>query len=273
MMQQLADYKDKARATWGAGDYDAMMRQEQLYGVGERLVRRMAIGSGDVVLDVACGTGNAAIPAAQAGAQVSGVDLSPEMLAVARRRAEAVGAEVEWTEGDAEQLPFDDARFDVVLSTFGCMFAPRHEVAADEIARVLRPGGRMGVCSWIPQGAIGDFFRTVAAHLPPDPGFVDPPPLWGDETHVRQLFEGTGIELEFEREHWEIGHDSPEAAVECYTTTFGPVVDARRLAEAEGRWARLHEDMTRLFERHNTTGTTRVAFDAEYLVILGRKPR
>lgn len=268
-MQQLAEIKDETRTAWGLGDYDAMMRQERLHGVGERLVRRLGIGAADAVLDVACGTGNAALPAARAGAQVTGLDLSPAMLDAARRHAEEAGLEMSWQEGDVEQLPFDDDRFDVVVSTFGCMFAPRHEVAADEMARVLRPGGRLGVCSWTPEGTFGEFFRIVAAHLPPDPTFVDPPLLWGDEGHVAALFEGTGITLAFEREHWEITHDSPEAAVECYTTTLGPLVAARGLAESEGRWPRLREDLLGLFERHDTSSRPQLDLSAEYLVVTG----
>lgn len=267
----MTELKRSARTTWAAGDYDAMMRQEGLYGVGRRLVDRLGIGAGDEVLDIACGTGNAAIPAARAGASVTGVDLTPEMLEIARRRAEEVGVEVTWTEADAEELPFDDGRFDVVVSTFGCMFAPRHEVVADEIARVLRPGGRIGLCAWTPEGAIGDFFVTVGAHLPPMPEFVDPPLAWGDEGHVRELFEGTGIELDFQREVWQIGHDSVDAAVECYTTTLGPTVQARKLAGTQQRWPALRDDMTRLFERHNTSDDTGLVFPAEYLVVLGRK--
>ncbi len=273
-MQQLAEYKEQARATWGTGDYDAMMRQEGLYGVGQRLVRRLEIAPGEVVLDVACGTGNAAIPAAEAGAQVTGVDLSPQMLAVARRRAEPAGVDVEWTLADAEQLPWDDGSFDVVLSTFGAMFAPRHEVVADELARMpRREGGRLGICSWTPHGVFGEFFRTVAAYLPPDPAFVDPPLLWGDESHVRELFEGTGLHLEFEHDHWEIVHDSPEAAVECYTTTLGPVIQACRLADTEGRGDQLRDELTRLFTQHRAPGTDQVRFAAEYLVVLGHLSR
>jgi ubiquinone/menaquinone biosynthesis C-methylase UbiE len=272
-MQQVLDIKLAARTTWATGDYDAMMRQERLYGVGERLVARLGVSPGDTVLDVCCGTGNVAIPAAQAGAEVTGLDLTPSMLRVAQRRAREVGVTVDWVEGDVEELPFDDATFDVVTSAFGCMFAPRHQVAAGELARVLRPGGSLGICSWTPEGAIGDFFRTVGAHLPPLPDVVDPPPLWGMEEHVRQLFRGTGLELGFTRETWEIAHDSADAAVECYTTAFGPVVEARRLAEAQGRWAGLRADMLALFARQGRTRGPRLVFPAEYLVVIGRRTR
>lgn len=270
-MQQLVDLKRAARTTWATGDYDAMMRQEGLYAVGERIVRRLGIGAGDRVLDVACGTGNAAIPAAASAAEVVGVDLTPEMLEVARRRAADAGVDVEWVEGDAEELPYADGEFDAVLSTFGVQFAPRHEVVADELSRVLRPGGRLGLVAWTPEGAIGDFFRTVSAHLPEPPSFVDPPLAWGDAGHVRELFEGAEVALELSRESWEIQHDSVEAAVDCYTTAFGPVVEARRLADANGDGRRLQEDMTALFERLNTTAGPQVAFPAEYLVIVGTK--
>ena len=272
-MSQLTEFKQGARVTWATGDYDAMMRQEGLYEVGPRLVRRVSVRAGEEVLDVACGTGNATIPAAQTGARVTGLDLTPEMLDMGRHRADAAGVAIEWTEGDAEDLPFEDARFDVVLSTFGCMFAPRHEVVADEIARVLRPGGGIGLCTWTPEGSIGDFFRVVGAHMPPLPDFVDPPLLWGDEDHVRELFEGTGITLDFEREVSDIRHPSVEDAVECYATKFGPVAQTRALLEADGRWPDLRDDMVKLFERHNTSGGTVVVFPAQYLVVLGHKSR
>jgi SAM-dependent methyltransferase len=268
-MAQLTTLKSDARATWATGDYDAMMRQERLYGVGERLVERVGVGPGTRVLDVACGTGNAAIPAARTGAQVTGVDLTPEMLDVARSRARDAGVDIEWLEADAEDLPFEDRSFDVVLSTFGCMFAPRHEAVAEELVRVLRPGGRLAVCAWTPEGTIGDFFRTVGAHLPPPPSIVDPPLRFGEEEHVRRLFEGTGMHLRCERDSWDIEHASAAAAVDCYTTTLGPVVEARRLAESEGRWTALERDLLDLFERQDRGDGDGLVLRAEYLVVLG----
>lgn len=268
-MQQLAEYKDTARAAWATGDYDAMMRTERLYESGARLVRRVGVAPGEAVLDVACGTGNATIPAAQAGARVTGLDLTPELLEVGRRRADSAGVSIDWREGDAEDLPFPDASFDVVLSTFGCMFAPRAEVVADELARVLRPGGRLGLCNWLPEGVIGEFFRTVAAYLPPNPDFVDPPLNWGDESNVRELFEGTGVTLEFDRERWGLPYPSPEAAVEMYATNLGPVAVARELCEADGRWPQLRDDLLALFAPHATDEGT--ILPAEYLVVVGHK--
>ena len=265
-MEQLEQYKETVRTTWATGDYDAMMRQEGLYEVGRRLVQDMALQPGEDVLDVACGTGNATIPAETTGARVTGLDLTPAMLLKARERAP--GLPIEWVEGDAEDLPFPDSHFDVVLSTFGCMFAPRHELVADEIVRVLRPGGRLGLCTWTPEGVIGEFFRVVGAYFPPDPEYVDPPLAWGDEDHVRELFEGTGIELSFTRELAEIHHNSPTDAADCYATRFGPVVLARQaLAD---RWPALSADLINLFTRTNTSTSSQVVIPAEYLLIRGR---
>ena len=269
-MQQLDDVKHANRSVWALGDYDAMMRAEGLYEVGARLVRRLEVTAGERVVDVACGTGNAAIPAARVGAEVTGVDLAPEMLDTARARAERAGVAVDWVEGDAEQLPLPDGRADVVLSTFGCMFAPRHEVVADELARVLGPGGRLGLCAWTPEGVFGDFFRIVAGYLPPDPEFVDPPLGWGQPDRVRELLEGTDVAVEFDREAWEISHASVDAAVACYVDYLGPVVQARAIAQDEGRWPDLQAELTDLFAAHATDDGP-VVFPAEYLVVTGQR--
>ncbi|TGG92893.1 class I SAM-dependent methyltransferase [Natronospirillum operosum] len=268
-MQQLSEVKSAARTVWARGDYDAMMRAENLYEVGAQLVRRLGIGAGQNVVDVACGSGNAAIPAAQAGARVTGVDLTPHMLDLARGRAQEAGVDVEWIEGDAEELPFSDAHADIVLSTFGCMFAPRHDVVADELARILAPGGQLGLCAWTPEGVFGDFFRIVANYLPPDPEFVDPPLAWGDEKNVRELFEGTGLALSFERAIWEITHPSVDAAVSCYTDYLGPVNMARELTQADGRWPDLQAELADLFARYKTADG-QVVLPAEYLTITGQ---
>ena len=194
MIDALTDFKQGTRAMWAAGDYARFA--PLVAEVGERLVERVGVRPGDAVLDVACGTGNVAIPAALAGARVTGVDLTPEHFPAARSRAAAAGVAVDWVEGDAEALPFEDDSFDVVLSSFGCMFAPRHAVAAAELARVLRPGGRLGITAFTDSGAGGDFFRTLGAHLPAPPPFAENPLGWGDPAHVRTLF--PGLELRFE---------------------------------------------------------------------------
>src|SRR6185503_10601427 len=147
-------------ATWAAGDFAEVARRG-LWGVGQRIVQRVGIGRNERVLDVACGTGNAAIRAAQAGGRVVGLDLTPELFETGRRLAAGASVSVEWVEGDAEAIPYPDNSFDVVLSTFGCMFAPRHQVAAAELARVLRPGGRLCVTTWTPEGTMGQLFKTL----------------------------------------------------------------------------------------------------------------
>ena len=162
----VSELKARHRAMWASGDYPSMV-ETFLLPLGPRLVEACGIGPGMSVLDVAAGTGNASIPAARAGADVTASDLTPELLDAGRRRAELDGLELEWVEADAEHLPFDDASFDVVMSSIGAMFAPHHGDVADELARVCRPGGTIGLLSWTPEGMIGALFRTMAAFVPP----------------------------------------------------------------------------------------------------------
>lgn len=259
---ELAAIKQGARATWAAGDYPAIARR-QLWEVGPRIVHAAGVRAGDDVLDVACGTGNAALRAAQAGGRVTGVDLTPELFDTARRLAAEADVQIEWVQGDAEELPFEDESFDVVLSTFGCMFAPRHAVTAHELARVLRPGGRLAVTAWTPDGGVGRTFRAVGAYLPPPPAPAQSPLLWGTEEHVAALFEGSGLELRFERGRvTPEPFDSAEAEIEYMSTTFGPMIMARQATEASGRWPELRADLQELFDRDDPL---------EYLLTLATK--
>jgi len=261
-MTDLARIKQGARATWAAGDFATVARLT-LWEVGPRIVAAAGVGPDDRVLDVACGTGNAAIRAAATGADVVGVDLTPELFDAARAEAADAGVTVDWVQGDAEELPFEDHGFDVVLSTFGSMFAPRHAVAAAEIARVLRPGGRVGLTAWTPEGGMGSFFRTVAGYMPPPPPIAQPPALWGNEDHVRQLFAESGIELEFRRETVEQAQfESTDQAIEYMSTRFGPMIMAREMLTAAGRWDDLRADLIELYERNEPM---------EYLVTTGTK--
>jgi SAM-dependent methyltransferase len=258
----LAEMKQRTRATWAAGDFAAIARLT-LWQVGERLVRRIGVGKGEDVLDVACGTGNAAIRAALAGGHVTGLDLTPELFEAGRREAEAAGVSINWVEGDAEAIPFEDNSFDVVLSTFGCMFAPRHLLTAAELARVLRPGGRLGLCSWTPEGTLGDFFRTLGGYLPPPPDFVEPPLLWGSEDHVREIFAGTGVQLEFARDSVEPPpFESGAQAVDFMVANFGPLIMLRGMLESSGAWPGLREKLEQQYDRHEP---------GEFLVVQGRK--
>jgi SAM-dependent methyltransferase len=261
--------RERARATWSAGDYDAIV--DYIWSVGGDLVERVGIGEGERVLDVACGTGNASIPAAQRGAAVTGLDITPELLDRGQRRAEQAGVTIDWIEGDAEELPFDDDTFDVVVSTFGCMFAPRHEVAAAEIARVLRPGGRIGIAAWTLDGSIGDFFHTLGALAPPPPPDFQPPPLWGSREHVEALFAPTAISPRFEDAAVDFRFDSVDAAVDEYWQNFGPIVTLRGALEAEGRGEELRAALRDFFERANRARDGAVAFPGQYLVTLGSK--
>ena len=272
-MEPLSEYRDRVRAVWGTGDYDRMARTEGLYVTGEELVRSVEVTGGDVLLDVACGTGNATLPAAATGATVTGLDLSPEMLAVAARRAAEAGHEIEWREGDAEALPFDDGAFDVVLSSFGAMFAPRHQVVTDELVRVLRPGGRLAMSNWTPQGSIADFFATVTSFAPPPPDFAEPPLLWGDEKHVRSLFDGRAVDLEFRPETVTLSAPSVADAVELYTTNLGPLAATRQAVETDGRWPAMRDALSGFFGRHNRNRDGTLAWAAPYVVVIGRKAR
>ena len=179
---------------WASGDYPSMV-ETFLLPLGPRLVEACGIGPGERVLDVAAGTGNASIPAAQTGADVVASDLTPELFDAGRARAEAEGVELEWVEADAHDLPFEDASFDVVISSIGVMFAPFHEKAADELVRVCKPGGKIGLLSWTPEGMIGALFRAMGQFMPPPPEGAQPPPLWGGEEHLRDLL-GDRVELE-----------------------------------------------------------------------------
>jgi SAM-dependent methyltransferase len=266
----VEDLKRTHRATWAAGDYGAVA--EQINEVPPRdLLERVAVRPGEDVLDVATGTGNVALPAAAAGAQVIGLDITPELFDTARQRAAEQGVNVEWLEGDAEALPFDDESFDAVLSVFGVQFAPRHEVVAEELTRVTRPGGRIGLVNWTPGGLIGQLFKVMGRYMPAPPDYASPPPLWGDEEHVRALFADAPVELEFTRGYNPWRFDSAEHWVVFMETHYGPTLKAREKLTAEGRWEECREEIHALAERLNEATDGSLLMQAEYLVTIGRK--
>ena len=269
MTVEIQQLKAAHRATWASGDY-AAVADAFVLDVGATAVARAGLEPGAEVLDVATGSGNAAIPAALAGARVTGLDLVPELMIVGRERASAAGVEIEWVEGDAEALPFPDASFDTVLSVLGVQFAPRHEVTARELVRVTRPGGSIVLSSWTPEGFIGRLFATMAPHLPKPPQGATAPPLWGQERHVRELFAGTGVELSFETHSASFVHDSPAGFVEYMADNYGPVLKARERLAKEGRWDALRSDLVALSERSNVAEDGFRA-PSEYLLAVGRK--
>lgn len=264
----LAGFKLGQRKTWAAGDWDEISKL--LAGVGAALLERAAIEPDLLALDVGTGTGgNVAIPAALLGARVVGLDLAPELLEQARGRAADARVEVEWVEGDAESLPFADETFDRVLSTFGHMFAPRHERAGAELARVVKPGGIVATATWTPEGSIGAMFRTMGGHLPPPPDFADPPILWGNESHVRAMLEPHGLQPEFARETVAFHSPSADAYMSFYEESFGPLVMAKgALGE---RWPELRRDLVETFEAWNTSDDGKFVMPGEYLITIARK--
>ncbi|MDG5482382.1 class I SAM-dependent methyltransferase [Mycolicibacterium gadium] len=207
---------------WGTGDYEAVA--EKVTSIGDVLVSRGDIKPGVKVLDVACGTGNATIPAARSGAIATGVDLSPGLIRIAQTRGARAGVEVDWMEGDAQALPFEDDSFDRVISAIGHMFAPDHQRAADELRRVCRPDGRIAIACWTPEGSIGSMFKTVGSISPPPPEGFQSPLLWGTEDHVCELLGGT---IEFERHSVEFREPSPESYADFMLTSFPPLIAAR----------------------------------------------
>jgi SAM-dependent methyltransferase len=240
---------------WGSGNYAAVA--EKIAEVGEVCVEKAGVEPGMEVLDVACGAGNATIPAARAGARVTGLDFSPDLLAIARERAADALVEVHWVEADAQDIPFGDSEFDRVLSTFGHMFAPDHERTAAEMKRVCR--GSIAICCWSPTGAIGRMFRTVAELVPPPPGST-PPVLWGTEEHVRELL-GDG---EFERREVEWRDSSVQSYAQFMLESFGPLLNAQEvLGERAGD---LREAFTRFLEAENLEDDGTLRFRGEYLL-------
>ena len=269
-MSAIADLKRTHRAIWAAGDYPAVAEVIDEVPPTD-LLRRVALKPGQDVLDVATGTGNVALRAAAGGAQVVGLDLTPELFGTARRRAERQGVVVDWVEGDAEDLPFDDESFDAVLSTFGVQFAPRHAVVAQELARVLRPGGTIGLVNWTPGGQVGELLRTIGRHMPPPPDFASPPPLWGSEQHVRELFADTPVEFRFATGLTPWQFDSPEHYVVFMETHYGPVLKARERLTGEGGWDECRAEILALVNRRNEATDGSLLMYAEYLVSIGRK--
>ena len=263
--------KSRHRAMWALGDYPALA-SDLIAELGPALVQAAGIRSGDRVLDVAAGAGNVAIPAALAGARVVASDLTPELFDAGRRQAAERGAELEWREADAEALPFGDGEFDAVLSCVGVMFAPHHQAAADELVRVCRPGGTIGLISWTPEGFIGQLFATMRPYAPPPPPGASPPPLWGSEEHVRTLLGDRVTDVAAERRVLTVEHfATPEDFREYFKARYGPTIAVyRSLADDADRVAALDRELAELARRADR-GTGSTILDWEYLLLTARK--
>jgi ubiquinone/menaquinone biosynthesis C-methylase UbiE len=256
---------------WGLGDY-AHVATQVIAELGPVLVEAAGVQRGDRVLDVAAGTGNTAVPAALTGAEVVASDLTPELFTAGREFAARRGVELTWEEGDAEALPYADASFDVVLSSVGVMFAPHHQRAADELVRVCRPGGRIGLISWTPEGFVGELFRTMKPYAPPPPPGAQPPPLWGDEEHVRTLLGDRVTDVVARRQVVTVGGwPSPEAFRDYWKSVYGPTIVAyRNIADDPDRVAALDRDLAALAARYDR-GTGSTVLDWEYLLLTARR--
>jgi SAM-dependent methyltransferase len=265
------ELKGRHRKMWASGDYPSMV-ETFLLPLGPRLVEACGISEGMTVLDVAAGTGNASIPAAQTGAKVTASDLTPELLKAGRRRAEAAGVELEWAEADAERLPFEDGSFDVVMSSIGAMFAPRHQDVADELVRVCKPGGTIGMLNWTPEGMIGALFRTMGPFAPPPPPGASPPPLWGSEDHVRELF-GDRVDLRtLDRDVLEVtAFAQPHEYGEHFKGRYGPTIVARNNAAQGGREGELDDALDKFCDEWNLGSADDARFEQEYLLVVGTR--
>ncbi|GAA2511028.1 class I SAM-dependent methyltransferase [Pilimelia columellifera] len=258
----LSPIKTRQQMTWASGDFSVVA--SRLVLVSELLAEKADLRAGWHVLDVACGSGNAAIAAARSGAVAVGVDYVPALLDRGRSRASAEGLEIEFRLGDAERLPADDASFDAVLSVFGTMFAPDHRRTADELVRVAKPGGVVGLASWTPDGFIGQMFRVISRHVPP-PADLPSPLLWGTPEHLAELFGGAAVEIRSVERACTFRFTSPEEFVAFFRRWYGPTIKTFEALDEPGRAALASEltDLGRRWDRQADGGS--VAIPATYL--------
>ena len=265
------ELKARHRVMWGNGDYPRMV-DTFLLPIGQALVDAAGIDRGSRVLDVAAGTGNASVPAAQRGARVTASDLTPDLLLAGSRRPDAQGLDIEWVDADAEHLPFDDGAYDVVMSAIGVMFAPHHQAAADELVRVCRPGGTIALLSWTPEGMLGALFRAMKPFAPPPPPGASPPPLWGSEEHLRELFADRVELTTLRRDVLEItAFEHPHDYGEHFKAHYGPTIAARANAERAGREDEFDRALDEFCDEWNVGTGERARFEKEYLIAVGTR--
>lgn len=262
-----AALKARHRAMWALGDY-AAVASEVIAPLGPIVVEAAGIGPGQRVHDVAAGSGNVTLPAARTGAEVTATDLTPELLERGRQAAEAEGLTVTWVAADAEHLPCDDGEFDTVVSCVGVMFAPHHEAVADELVRVVRPGGTITLLSWTPEGFIGQMFTAMKPYAPPPPPGAQPPPLWGHVDHVRDLLgDRVRIESAVQQDLVVELFATPQHFLDFFKANYGPTIAVyRHIADDPERVAALDADLLALAERFDR-GTGSTVLDWEYLLL------
>jgi len=263
----LGAVKARQQATWTSGDYAIIGTTLQI--VGETLCEAVDVRSGEAVLDVACGNGNATLAAARRFARVTGADYVPSLLDKAKLRARAEGLSIDFVEADVEALPFEDETFDVVLSTFGMMFAPNHPVVASELLRVCRPGGRIGLANWTPTSFVGAMLRVVGRFVPPPPGLASPT-LWGKREHVADLFGDKISSLSIERRDFVFRYASPSHFVDVFRAYYGPVHKAFAALDDTGQ-AALRKELEALLREHDRGGGRSLVVPAEYLEIVAMR--
>jgi SAM-dependent methyltransferase len=267
------ELKARHRKMWSLGDYPAMAR-DFLLPLGDRLVEAAGVRADQRVLDVGAGTGNAAIAAAERGADVVASDLTPELFDDGRALARERGVDLVWAEADAEAMPFEDESFDVVMSCIGAMFAPHHEATARELVRVCKPGGTIAMLNWTPEGLIGDVFRTMGPYMPPPPAGATPPPMWGSEEHVQQLFGDSVVDLHMGRDVLVVDlFERPVDFRDYFKQRYGPTIVAyKNIAEDPERTKELDDAFAALCERSNHAPEGSPArFAPEYLLLVGRR--
>ena len=260
----LAAIKQRQQATWASGDFAIIGTTLQI--VGETLCEAADLRSGAKVLDVAAGNGNCSLAAARRWCDVTSTDYVPALLEDGRRRAEGERLPITFQVADAEALPFEDGSFDVVLSSFGVMFAPDHEKTASELLRVCRSGGRIGLANWTPRGFIGQLFTVIGRHLPPPAG-VTPPPKWGTEAHLEHLFGAGAADIHVTPRDFTFRYKSPEHWIEVFRTWYGPVHKAFGALAPEQQQA-LHNDLLKLIAEFNTSQDATMVAPGEYLEIV-----
>lgn len=263
----LAALKTRQQASWASGDYAVVGVTLQI--VGEQLCEALDLRSGQSVLDVAAGNGNVSLAAARRFCEVTSTDYVPALLERGRARAKAEGAKITFKEADAEALPFGDGTFDAVVSTFGVMFTADHDKAAAELLRVCRPGGKIGMANWTPEGFIGQLFKTLGKHLPPPPG-AKSPALWGTSARIEQMFSAKSSWIAVQPRNYVFRYRSPEHWMEVFRTYYGPTLKAFAALPADKQQA-LHDDVMALLAQFNRADDGTLVLPSEYLEIVVTK--